>query len=177
MTLGSITQRAAMWEWSAMWPMWCVIAWPVIVSPVCWVGSPWTASVVVVSVQSLWPWQSQGDLWWFELWCLLCFDWDLDLSLLHSDSLNWTCDDVFCVPYGVVLVSLRGYSLRAVHDNVSEFITFMTDDLRSVLCDVSLALETLVFLIGHHIDCWRWNDYQSKLLCCIEFLYFCDGIH
>ena len=44
--------------------------------------------------------------------------------------------------------------MRAVHDNVSEFIKFMTADVRAVSCDVSqlLASEALVFLIGHHVD-------------------------
>ena len=45
--------------------------------------------------------------------------------------------------------------MRAVQDEMSEFITFMTDDVRAVSGDVSqfLVLEALVFLIGHHVDC------------------------
>ena len=32
------------------------------------------------------------------------------------------------------------------------------------------ALVTMILFIGHHVDCRRWNNHGSELLCCIKLL-------
>ena len=95
------------------------------------------------------------------------------VSRAWSDVADSVCLVVLC------LCSWRGYPVREVYVNMSVFITFMTSDMWAVSCNMPwyLALETLVFLTWHHVDCGIWNNSCSKLLYCIEFLYFCDGIH
>ena len=58
-----------------------------------------------------------------------------------------------------------------IHDNVAIPITFQTPNVRAISCYVSLflALETMILIIGHHVDCRWWNNCAGQLLYSISF--------
>ena len=162
--------------------VWHVVAGPVTVFSVCWTGSSWAASMVAVPVPLLWSAPASMQVMtagstmfavsrlWSGLVSSFSSQWFLELNLVW-----WFLCALLCgtsVPKGGIL---WGQSMmRCLCSSHSWHLMWV-----AVLCEVSwfFALGVLVFLIGHHVDHWRWNDCISKLLCCIEFLYFCDGVH
>ena len=79
----------------------------------------------------------------------------------------------------VSLGFLKDVSCVTVHDNVIIFIILIASNMRAILCYMSLflALETVIFIMGHHVDCGRWNNCGCELLYSIKLLNFGDGIH
>ena len=119
-----------------LWPVWCVLAGHATVSSVCWMGSPWAASMVDVPVSLLWSGVAYVQVMTTgatmfavsRLWSLLVSSFSVFPVVFRT----W-----YGVMISVCLVawhqcSWRGYFVRAVHDNMSIFITFMTSDVRVV---------------------------------------------
>ena len=95
---------------------------------------------------------------WLELWCLLYLDCDLDQSLPSSifPVVPWAQSGVAISVCLVVWCqcSWRRYSMRAVHDDMSIFIAFMTSDVRAVACNMSWFLALEVISLPHLTSCW-----------------------
>ena len=65
-----------------------------------------------------------------------------------------------------------------IHYNVTILITHESSNIRAISYYMSLflALETVIFFMGHHVDCGRWNNCGCELLYSIKLLNFGDGI-
>ena len=65
-----------------------------------------------------------------------------------------------------------------IHDNVTILITLKASNVRAISYYMSLflALETVIFFIGHHVDCERVNNHGCELLYSIRLLNFRDCI-
>ena len=61
-----------------------------------------------------------------------------------------------------------------IHDNMTILITFEASNVRVISCYVSLflALETVILIVGHHVDCRQWNNHGSQLFYSIKLLNF-----
>ena len=144
-------------------------------SPVCRVRLPGATSVVAMSVLVQWLGVASLQVTMAETaMSAVSRMWSRAVpSFLVFLVVPWAWS---CVTTSVCLVmywwcSWGRYIVRAIHDDMSVFIAFLTSDMRVVSCNVScfLTLETSVFIIGHHVDWWGWEDYHGKLLSCIQF--------
>ena len=65
-----------------------------------------------------------------------------------------------------------------IHGSVTIFITIKASNIRAILCYMSLfqTLETVIFFMGHHVDCGRWSNHGCELLYSIKLLNFGDYI-
>ena len=68
--------------------------------------------------------------------------------------------------------------MQTIHDNVTIFITLIASNMRAISCYMTLfpTLDTVLFFMGHHTNCGRWNNHSCELLYCIKLFYFGDCI-
>ena len=62
----------------------------------------------------------------------------------------------------------------AIHYNVTVVITFKAPNVWAMpgYVTMSLALETFIFIIHHHVDHRWWSDGGSQLLFSVKFFNF-----
>ena len=163
--------------------MWSVMARSVVVFTVGWIRLSWTVPVVAASIPVLWS--RVASVWIMITQAVMTSKIGLWSGLTSSVSILmvilWTWSGVVTFLWFVMCCwsSWRMYSVWAIHDNVTIFVTLIAPNVRAMSYHMSwfLTLETAIFVIQHHSNCGGWDEHCHKLLHGIQLLHFWDGIH
>ena len=163
--------------WSVVGSMWCFVAGLMTVISVCRMWALWDASGVVVIVPVSWP--RASSIWARMTWAAMSVKmwlWPgmtLPVPVFTVVSETWP-GMVGFVWSGLMVLCLgsqRRYPVWTVHDNVTVLITLEIPNDGAFSCYMSLflALETVIFLVWHHVDCKWWSNHGVSCCTALSF--------